>query len=219
MCPSEPFVPRDDGQSPDGWRALFAGGSPRAILARLCEGDPLEIGPRCDEALAEAAYLLAHRKVIGRALARIAHAAPKYNGRRPLGEFLQKRIEASIEELVDEEQQELWLAGPVDLAEYDPYPLVARRLGVELREARVACSVVNRQPVESRKAFIALVIEGRSLAACARAGVGSPDDLLARVEQGLRAISNTLGRKVDWPLGGASDERKEGGADHDPVDH
>ena len=61
-----PEVPPDDGDDagPSGsardWpgRELLQGRSPREVLAKLCDGDPLELGARVDEWLRNEAVLV-----------------------------------------------------------------------------------------------------------------------------------------------------------------
>ena len=64
---------------PDG-RALLAGGSPREILARLVDGDPLGLRAVVYERLRARAYLLEADRVFLRSLARVARLSDAETG-------------------------------------------------------------------------------------------------------------------------------------------
>ena len=101
MGRTPPRTPGEGTDSPDdpsegdapAWRAMFRGASPREILARLCEGDPLELVPRANERLRELDFLLPGQRVWARAAARVAYAGMRYRGHPPLTNFLTRSID------------------------------------------------------------------------------------------------------------------------------
>lgn len=207
--PGDDEDPEDDpdhGAGDPPWKALFTGSSPRELLARLWDGDPLELGARCDERLEDLALLLPRSRVQLRALARVAYAGVAYRGRPPLDAFLRRRIEVSIHELLDEDREHVRAGVPdVDLRE-PPYPRVAAVLGIESPLAFRACVTLNGLPIEVRRACRATVVRGRALSACARELDLDPDTVLGQVQTGLRAVAKALGRTIDWRAPGGTDD-------------
>ena len=141
-----------------GWRAWLAGASPREVLARLMCGDPLDLRSRIASVLDERAYLIEHDRLHLRAVARVARAAPRYRGQPDLDPWLRRHVEEALDELLEESE-------PDEPSPTTPWGLegLARPLGIEPASARAACLAFNRLPLEERKAFRALVLEGRSL--------------------------------------------------------
>src|SRR5436853_180438 len=115
----------EDGAGSLNWRELFAGSSPRELLARLWDGDRLELWPRCEERVHELAYLLPISRVFRRSIARVAYAGVTYRGSPPFDAFLRRRIELSVQELLNEDREQLRGHLPdVDFSEA-PYPRVS----------------------------------------------------------------------------------------------
>lgn len=199
----------DMGPSESRWPALFASASPRVIMARLLDGDPLELAARSAQILEERALLLPISRLRFRTLARIAYTARRYRGKPALSDFLQRRIDESLDELIEEDMLASNELDPeVDLSD-PPYPRVAAILGIELPLTLAACAAFNTLPEAVRARSFPVLIQGRSISACASAGLGPPDEIVGSIRTALQAISRRIGHTVEWPRNGP-----KGGAEH-----
>lgn len=191
--------PRDD---PPLWfpgKDLFPGRTPREILEHLIDGDPLELGARCQERIETMAYLLDPARLHLRVVARVAHAAARWRGKPALEPWLAERIDFSIRELIDEDREaqrsgippeEQWAAGDAFLSEV---------LGLEPTLARRACVAFNRQPFEVRSAYFAVAVQGKTVRQQAAEGNGEPAAVRANIMKAVRAISEAIGRPFRGP--------------------
>ena len=144
------------------WRAWLAGGTPREVLARIVQGDPLEVRGRVARELRERALLFDADRVHLRALARCARAAPAYRGRPALDAWVDARVSEALLELLredDERRDEEPRGVEPDAA----LVALAKPLGLDPERLARACRAFNRLPVEDRRAFFRLVLERRSL--------------------------------------------------------
>src|SRR4051812_31993837 len=85
------------------WRRLLSGGTPREILCRIVQGDPLGLRDRVALRLHADAYLLDADRVLLRALARCARFAGRYQGRPELGSWLDEIAGQAVEEVLRED--------------------------------------------------------------------------------------------------------------------
>lgn len=172
-------------------REILSLGSARAVLAKLIEGDPLEIGTRCIEQIRAHALLLSVKQVHLRAVARVAHAAPRYRGTPALPEWLDQRIRESIEEVRREERAVERGGALTELAPDHVYLHVASALRIDKECARRACVAFNDLPSSVRHAFYSVVIEGKSVRRYVAEGNGPPSQVRAH----LRSASAALRRR------------------------
>lgn len=136
------------------WRLLLCGSTPREVLARIVRDDPLRLRRRIGRRLVERSLLLDADRVLLRALAHVAHAAARYQGRPELAAWLLVHIDRAIDACVRAEASaaglHAQLAPPLQL---DPSALA------------LACRAFNQLDDEVRAAFFHTVL-GR--------GCGSP---------------------------------------------
>jgi len=135
----------------DQLRALLLGASPREVLARIADDDPLRLRPAVVERLRQRGQLLDASRVHLRCLALCAREACRYQGSPPLGGWLIDRLDEAIDQVLAEE--------PEEEAEDGAWAPLAAPLGVDPDVARAACGVFNQLPLEQRLAFFRLVIE------------------------------------------------------------
>lgn len=178
---------------------ILRGKSPREILARLVDGDPLEIEARCRERIEALAYLVDLPRTYLRAVARVAHAAVRWRGEPPLSEWLQERIDFSIGELVDEDREEELGGVPPVESGHSRYAFVSEVLGIEPALGRLACLAFNNLPERVRCSFNAVAVLGMTVNRRVAQGYGPPERVKAEIELAMTAISKAIGR----PLGGA----------------
>lgn len=196
-------VPPDDGASvgragaPDDWpgRALLQGASPRAILAKLCDGDPLELGPRVFEHLQASAVLVDPNRACSRAAARVAYAAMRYRGAPELGVFLRRCIEQSVAELVEEEAEDEVASLLNDDAPGAHLLFLWKLLGIEPGLARRASIVFNQQPIEVRRAFLAVAGGRMAIREYSRQDGRPEEGVRELLSQALRAMEAAIGKR------------------------
>lgn len=137
--------------SADRLRALLLGASPREVLLRIATDDPLRLRPAVVERLRSEYQLLDSGAVHLRCLALCAREACRYQGTPSLGEWLMARVDEAVEQVLEEE--------PCSSANDGAWAPLAEPFGLDPQDARAACGVFNRLPLEERRAFFRIVIE------------------------------------------------------------
>jgi hypothetical protein len=194
--PESPADRADELALPAG---LFDGGSPREILNRLLDGDPLQIGERTRARLTSTARLIDPERWTVRSMARVAFAAPRWDKAGALAAWIDAQIERAAEDLLDEDRAAL--IEPTVVAESEArHAFLVQALGIEPEIALRACVVFNDLPFQVRRAFWALVVEGKSMASCVAEGLGSRQQVRADVRRALSALSQL---SDPGPAGGA----------------
>jgi DNA-directed RNA polymerase specialized sigma24 family protein len=179
---------RDDRDGDARRRSLLAGGTPREILCRIVQGDPLELRAHVARRLRADAYVFDADRVHLRALARCARFANRYPGRPDLDEWLDQIVREAIEDLL---REDLELARSLDRDGAEPsaaFTALARPLGLDPAAMRRACAAFNRLGAADREAFFELLIEGRSLDELARARGEGATELARRARRALEVL-------------------------------
>lgn len=176
------------GDNPWPGHALLAHRSAKEVLARLIDGDPLEIEARCMARIEHQARFVDVRRLHLRAVARIAHAAPRYRGEPPLDRWIEERIDASMDDLVTEDSEEE-RSGLPPSQPWDPrYAFLAEALGIEPTLARRACIAFNDQSTEVRRTYFAVVVAKKTIHRYVAEGNGPPEKVKAELQRVLDAI-------------------------------
>lgn len=155
--PSRPATRATDPSRPADRRALLFAGTPREVLARIVDGDPLGLRPLVVAALRRGAWMMDADRVHLRALALCARHGATYRGRPALDDWLAARVDEAIDDLLDEERA----AGASPAGE--AFAALARPLSLRADDLRAACARFHARPHEERRAFVRLVIERRPL--------------------------------------------------------
>lgn len=184
---STPSGSGGDGQPADP-AELLRSGSPREVLARLVDGDPLALERRSRTHLAEQALLLDGERLFLRAVARAAFAAPRLDGEVDLEAWLAGQVERAARDLVDEDRA-AERAGASPPPEEERGAFLAGALGLEPAVARRACVVFNDLPPRVRRVWWAAVVERCSLERCVARGLGTPAAVRADLRRALLALS------------------------------
>lgn len=153
---------RSEGRDYPG-RILLKAGSPKIVLDRLLDGDPFELNARCVDRLETQAILMSPERLFLRVIARVAYAAPRYDGTPPLDIWIADRIGVSLRELLDEDiygERVDIVPGPEDDARAS---YVAGALGMERYFARRACVAFNAQSHLIRRAFFGIVLHNKTV--------------------------------------------------------
>ncbi len=168
---------------------ILAGGSPREVLRRLHESDPLGIEEICKERLAGLALFLDLERLVVRSMARTAFAAFRYRGETSLGEFLVSCVDRSIQELVGEDRLAAREGGSVAPESVRLYSFLADPLGARPETARLAAVVFNDLPESVRRCYFSVVLQGSSVAHCVSSGLGKREEVEGAVKRAILAIS------------------------------
>ena len=166
--------------------------TPKQVLARIVEGDPLGVRGRCMERLRSRALLLSLDRLVLRSMARAARAAMAYRGHPQLASWLNARIDAAIRDLIseDRENERAGLLHNEPGEPEDPhYAFVSEALGVDPALARRVCVVYNDLSELQRQAFWAVVMEKKTIHRYAAEGHGPPDQIRQALVDAFRAVS------------------------------
>ncbi len=177
------------------WAVLFAGGSAREILSRIVQGDPLELREHVARRMRAECYLLDADRVHLRSLARCARAAVRYRGRPELSAWLESIVGESIAELLAEDHEAAHSGSSAEATHAGAFAALARPLGLDPESMRAACVLFNRLPLPERSAFFDLVIEGRSLDACAHQRGESGTEIARRARRALDVLLSAQTKK------------------------
>lgn len=153
------------------WKRFLATGSSGEVLARIVEGDPLRVGERVAERLAERALLLDAERVALGTLARVARLAPHYRGRPEFSAWLGERTDEAIDDLLRTEEAD------EETDDDGAHAVLARPLGLDPRRAREACRAFNRCSDFERACFFSLVFRARGLDEAAEELSGAPTEI------------------------------------------
>jgi|RhiMethySRZTD1v2_1073278.scaffolds.fasta_scaffold467860_3 hypothetical protein len=180
-CPEPPRL-----EPAPGWSALLQGRSPREILSRIVAGDPLRLRARAGRRLEAQALLFDADRVLLRALALTARAAPRYRGQPEIEEWLGARVDEALAELLEEGDE----APPPAEGASAPgaFQVLATPLGLDPHAMSRACARFHRLPFAERRAFFDLVLHARSLDELARSSGESATEIARRARRGLEAL-------------------------------
>jgi len=186
---------------------LFADGSPREILNRLCDGDPLGLEARTAKRAARDALFVDRERLSRRAFARVAYSACDFRSNVSLDPWIEARLKEAARDLLEEQQdEELRGISVHESMDAQYYGSFARDAGMEVGLARAACVALNRLPVETRRAFHALVVERLTIVACVERGLGTEEQVEEHVRRAIRAIEAAVHRTDNGTTYGGDSE-------------
>lgn len=177
------------------------GRSPREVLFRIADGDPLEIGARVGAAFEEEGLLIAAERVHLRTLAEVAYLACANGAPRELGPWLRERIGESVEGLLAEDREAERNGDPLPAASEDFLPMTAA-FGVEHGLARRASVAFHSLPVQQRRLVRGIVQDGQSLAELARALGRPPGEIRLELRAAVESLERAIGTRLAERLGG-----------------
>jgi DNA-directed RNA polymerase specialized sigma24 family protein len=151
------------------WRQILSGASPREVLARLMAGDPLRIRGLVARKLSERAYLCDADRVFMRSIARVSRFAVRYRGQPEIDEWLSGAVDEALLDLLRDDLEAERAGGAANPDDLAAFVDLARPLGLEPLAMRKVCNAFNHLPEPERRAFHALLIDGATLDAIARA--------------------------------------------------
>jgi DNA-directed RNA polymerase specialized sigma24 family protein len=175
---------------------LFAG-TPREVLARLVEGDPLGVRDVVGARLRARWMLFDADRVHLRALALIAREAGTWVGRPALGTWLRVRVDRALDEVLVEARRDG--AGLDSSTGEGAFAVLGGPLGLTPAAARATTLAFDYLPAPERRAFLNLVIEGQCLDDVARGEGTSASEVGRRARTALDAILVAAGTKMQQP--------------------
>jgi hypothetical protein len=193
------------------WQALFEGGSPREILARLIDGDPLGLRARCEQRVHLQSLVLDVHRLQLRTVAHVARHAGVYCGAPPLDVWIAERIRKALSELLDEDDARRIDPGIPEVPCDPRLFVIARALGIEPEALARGQAAFNRSPYAVRSAFCALVVRGESPAAWATANGSSIDGAKTSLRRALWILGLRRDLDLDDLLAGLDEGDDDGG--------
>jgi len=170
------------------WKRVLSGASPREILSRLVDGDPLELRSRCEARLRSQAILLDRHRLQLRTAAHVARHAPGYAGSPPIDVWLAEKIKKAVQELIAE-AVELTAAGEIaQPPDDDRLVAIAEAMGMDPSVLARGCVAFNRASFETRAAFFGLVLDGRDPHEWCRENSSTPERARASLKSALWAL-------------------------------
>ncbi len=200
--------PAPEGSKPGepSWKSVLGEGSPREILARLVEGDPLDLRARCELRVRSQAVLIDVHRLHLRTAAHVARHGREYKGSPPLEIWLAEKIRHATRELLQEEAERAASGEIPEAPEDDRLLLIADTLGIDTGVIGRGCVAFNRARYEVRAAFYGLVLEAQDPTAWCTAN----STTIERATSSLRAALYALGVRetpdLDAWLRGGDDE-------------
>jgi DNA-directed RNA polymerase specialized sigma24 family protein len=194
--PADPPRAPDDSESSQQsaraghahWRQILSGASPREVLARLMSGDPLRIRGLVARKLSERAYLCDADRVFMRSIARVSRFAVRYRGQPEIDEWLGSAVDEALLDLLRDDLEAERAGGAADPDEIAAFVDLARPLGLEPLAMRRVCNTFNHLPEVERRAFHALLVEGSTLDAIARASGPSATEVARAARRALDTL-------------------------------
>ena len=181
------------------WRRVLAG-TPREVLARLVQGDPLGVRSAVASRLRSGCLLLDADRVHLRVIARIARSAGRYRGRPGVEEWVDGHVLKILGEVIREDHEAARGRASTGNEPSAAFSALAEPLGLDPQSMRKACSSFNVLPLADRAAFTDLVLRSRSL-----------DELARELGEGATHIARRARRSLDVileaarPLSGQED--------------
>lgn len=188
------------------WQAILGAGSPRAVLARLIEGDPLDLIGRCRARLEDQALLLELKRLYLRTAAHVARNSGSYAGTPHVDVWIAGYVRRALKELVQADEH-AFAIDPLGVQTSDERILaLADCLGIEPGLVLRGCAAFNQAPYHVRSAFVALVIRSEEVAVWARANNVTEAEAKALVRRALWLLGLRGDLDLDEFIGGGHDE-------------
>lgn len=187
------------------WSVVLAG-TPREVLARVIDGDPLSLVERCRERLERQVLLLDLKRLHLRATAHVARHAGEYRGAPVLDVWLAGHVGRAVKELVAEDAAVLRSDAPTPAARDPRILALAELLGIDPALVLRGCAAFNQAPYEVRRAFQGVVLDGVSLDAWARGEGIAVSQARALVRRALWLLGLRGDLDLDGFLAGGGDE-------------
>lgn len=203
---------------------MLEGGSTRAVLGRLADGDPLAVRPRVVEHLRAEGLFLEVGRVHLRALALCALDAARAPARGSLGLWIDRHVRGAARAVAKEDRAAADRARgdepggdrpPRAGAHSGGAPLleVARRVDPDPHALLRACAALNVRPREERLAFQSIAVERTRIDDVAHSSGTSISEVARRARRALEAALGAMRGAHDAGRDRANDGANDGADD------
>lgn len=158
-------------------------GSAEEIRARLRDGDPLGLVPRCTALVRERAVLVDVERVVEGAVGLVADAGPEPDA----GDLIEISLTEALDRCLDEDRELVQSGRPLCPSEEGRYAFLVAMFGLTRDQAPASAVAFNRLPDVVRRAFFAVCVEEWEIGECVEAGMGPLEVLRGRVSMALGA--------------------------------
>lgn len=201
--PPSPRVPRDEDPIEPSGAGLLRGRSPREIMRRLADGDPLGLGPKIHIALDEGGCLVDPTRLHLRLLARIAYQASIRPPPHDLAPWLRARLAESISELLAEDC-EAERGAAQDEGFTARYTSLCRPLGLDPACGRRFSVAFHALPFVQRRIIRAAMYDGMSCSGIARALGRTESDVESSLRTALGSMQRSVAQRASEAASGKS---------------
>jgi DNA-directed RNA polymerase specialized sigma24 family protein len=178
-----------------GWAGPPVPGSARDFLERICDGDPLGLGPAARALVGARAYLVEPAHIADKAAARAAFEMARERRWNDSPDGVRAWLDRALARELEDQRE----------AQSDPVPpepgeflgAVAERLGIQPALMHSAAVVFNALPGPVRRAFFGAFVRGQSLAELSAAGLGDEPTVRRRLRCALLSLSRLTPTEVD----------------------
>jgi hypothetical protein len=185
---------------------VLGDGSPRQILARVVDGDPLALRPRCELRVRSQAILLDVHRLHLRSAAHVARHGAAYAGAPTLDIWLAEKIRAATRELLQDEAEQVASGAIPEPPEDERLLLIAETFGIDPAVLGPGCVAFNRARYEVRAAFQGLILEAQDAEAWCAANSTTRERAKASLRSALWALGVRETPDLDGWLRGGDDE-------------
>ncbi|MBM3976944.1 MAG: hypothetical protein FJ299_08140 [Planctomycetes bacterium] len=194
---TQPTGPAD---RPEDALARLRGLTIHEALRVLLESDPLGLAERAQRKLDAEALFLDPRRAASRLAARVAFELELRDGME-LDAWIDRLTAQSLRELLEEQRAEEALGVPsARSSDAGYYRLLAESTQMDVELVRLVCVTLNELRDGHRRVFRALAVDRKSVETCAREGLGTSVEIVARFREAGDAVAlalvNRYGRDV-----------------------
>ena len=175
---------------PQAFLARLAGKPPSEILARISGGDPLGLQGICSLRLRDQSLLIDFDRLFERSLAAVAIAASHATADEFIPEWLLKQVDLVIHRILNEDAEEERSSPGIPPRDPRYYRFVHLAYAVETGLVRTATVNFNGLPIDARRAFFHLLVDGFSVDVCVRELETTREKLRQDTLDALRALGH-----------------------------
>ncbi len=178
-----------------GWAGPPVPGSARDFLERVCDGDPLGLGPAARALVGARAYLVEPAHIADKAAARAAFEMARERRWDDAPARVRTWLDRALARELEDQRDAQSDAVPPEPGDF--LGAVAERLGIQPALMHTAAVVFNALPSPVRRAFFGAFVRGQSLAELSAAGLGDEPTVRRRLRCALLSLSRLTPTEVD----------------------
>ena len=185
------------GSAPDGMErrsferaheVLLGADNPAVVLEAIVDGDPLGLHGLSQERIEARFLILAPTRVFEQSVFRVTAMSAVLDPKEDLKEWLLCQVDLAIDMVLRRDQEALQENGLPSESVAESAEYLSRIFGFEPAVSLRASARFNQLSPSVREAYMALMVERRSLEECVEAGMGTAEALKQRVREGAAVI-------------------------------